>query len=92
MIPKRMYTDKEYLDLKFKDIGDQITSLSIKMESISTLLNGKEEEKGLVDKVREQGSTLIWIMWGMFLMFVFMFITHAHAAVDFVSDIFKKRL
>jgi len=87
-----MYTDKEYLDLKFGEQSDQIASLSIKMEKISTLLNGKNEEKGLVDKVREQGSTLIWILWGMFLMFVFMFITHAHAAVDFISDIFKRKL
>lgn len=88
---RKIYSDRDYFEEKFGEIDRQFESIEKKLDKLYLCVYGNGEQ-GLIDKFRDQAAHIVWMTWCMLAMFVFMFMTHAQGAVDFITDLFKKRL
>ena len=86
-----IYTDRDYLDEKFKSLGNKVDSLETKVESLhETILgNGK---KGLVEIAKENRESITQIIWAGGIGMAFLLVTHLKVAADFIVGFIENRL
>lgn len=92
MPPKKsLYTDKEYLDLKFSDLADQLIGIHAEILALKQTLHGNGK-KGLIEKVKEAETTIFWSVRAQLVLIVFILVTHAQESVTFLTELLKKKI